>query len=194
MFYYIKGTLVALDAEFAAIDCSGVAYKILISKTTYGELTSSLNDTVKLYTYLNVREAVMELYGFYEEEELEMYKLLITVSGIGPKGALAILSVLTPGLLANAVRNNDARSISAAQGVGLKSAQKVILELKDKIAKTTFKSVPEKASLSKGSISDAADALIVLGYSRTQAQSVLKEIDADSTEEMIRIALKRLAH
>ena len=195
MYYYIKGTLVALENEFAALEASGVAYKLLISKSTYSEIASSMNETVKLYTYLNVKEGIMDLYGFASEEELEMYKLLITVSGIGPKGALSILSCLPPVLLVNAVRNNDARSISASQGIGLKLAQKVILELKDKINKMPMQQQSNIKQIQHGgSISDATDALIVLGYSRAQAQSVLKDISAETTEDMIRIALTKLAN
>lgn len=194
MYYYIKGILVHLENDFAAIEAAGVAYKLIISKTTYSELTASLDSEVLLYTYLNVKEDIMDLYGFASEEELEMYKLLITVSGIGPKGALSILSCLPPSLLADAVKNNDARAISSAQGIGLKSAQKVILELKDKIFKMSIPQGETKMPRSSGSVSDAVDALIVLGYTRSQAQGVLKEISAETTEEMIRIALKKLAN
>ena len=135
MFYYIKGELVHTDPTTAVVDCSGIGYKMTISKNTLSHLTR-LGEKVCLYTYFYVREDALDLIGFYSEAELEAFKLLITVSGVGPKAALAILSVLTPEKFALAVAMGDSKAIAKAQGVGGKTAARVVLELKEKVAKT----------------------------------------------------------
>jgi len=197
MFYSVNGTLMKTTESFAVIDCGGVGFKLSVSTNTLSKLIH-LGEKVCLFTHLSVREDALELFGFYTEEELDAFKLLIGVSGIGPKAALAILSVMTPGQLALAVENGDAKSISRAQGVGGKTASRVILELKDKIGKSITASddgdsIPPVQSSSEN-VSEARDALLVLGYKRAEADAVLKKIDTAGmeVEEIIREALKRL--
>ena len=197
MFYSVNGTLMKTTESFAVIDCGGVGFKLSVSTNTLSKLIH-LGEKVCLFTHLSVREDALELFGFYTEEELDAFKLLIGVSGIGPKAALAILSVLTPGQLALAVANGDAKAISRAQGVGGKTASRVILELKDKIGKAitasddgeVISSIPSSAE----NVTEARDALLVLGYKRVEADAVLKKIDTAGmeVEEIIREALKRL--
>ena len=196
MFYYIKGTLVHVGDDFAAIDCGGVCYKLNISGTTYSALASKLGGTAKLYTHLNVREDVFELYGFATEEEQDLFKLLIGVSGVGPKAACAVLTGLSPEQLVSAVNAGDARAISRAQGIGLKTAQKIILELGGKIAKLGVVAAEGTAVSATGGAADgdAMDALMVLGYRRDEAMGALKGLPAGlSLEEKIGEALKRLS-
>lgn len=193
MFYYIKGKLVKLVGDFAAVDCGGVCYKLGISGSTYSAIAPMLGATVQLYTYLNVREDVMELYGFATEEELELFKLLIGVSGVGPKAAVSILTGLTVSSLTAAINAGDAKAISRAQGVGLKTAQKVILELSGKICTVGGDSDGgyEPAAVADG---DALDALMVLGYRRDEATAALKGLPPSlPLEEKISEALKRLS-
>lgn len=205
MFYYISGKLALLDTSFAVVDAGGVGYKLSISQTTYSQLSHSGTsaNNVTLYTYMAVREDGIELYGFNSVEELDAYKLLITVSGVGPKAAISILSQLTPQRLTVAILNDDKRSISQANGIGPKTAARIILELKDKLAKVSFSadaddaaSVTNDLAASNGSNNraDAQDALIALGYSRNEAYNVLKTIDTSSMEldDIIRLALKKI--
>lgn len=206
MFYYINGNLALLRPEYAVLDCGGVGYLLNISAATYGQLSRQHSLSIegagdakkaKLYTYFSVKEDGQELYGFYDEEEREVFRLLITVSGIGPKGALSVLSVLSPGELAAACAADDARSIARANGIGIKTAQKVILELKDKLAKTVFSSPKtqegEPASRSSATcVEDAIDALTVLGYTRNEAARAVKAAGSGSTEDLIRKALTLL--
>ena len=205
MFYYISGKLALLDPSFAVVDAGGVGYKLSISQTTYSQLSHSgiSANNVTLYTYMAVREDGIELYGFNSVEELDAYKLLITVSGVGPKAAISILSQLTPKRLTVAILNDDKRSISQANGIGPKTAARIILELKDKLAKVSFSadaddaaSVTNDLAASNGSNNraDAQDALIALGYSRNEAYNVLKTIDTSSMEldDIIRLALKKI--
>ncbi len=197
MFYSINGILMTTTESFAVVDCGGVGFKLSVSTNTLSHLIH-YGEKVCLFTHLSVREDALELFGFFTEEELDAFKLLIGVSGIGPKAALAILSVLTPGQLALAVTSGDAKSISRAQGVGGKTASRVILELKDKIGKTILPTDDEgglvQAAPSPQNTSEARDALLVLGYKRAEAEAVLKKIDTDGmeVEEIIREALKRL--
>lgn len=192
-----------LEAGCAVIDAGGVAYKMAISQNSYEALPkiSFRKDPVeaKLYTHLSVREDGMDLYGFASTEELSAFKLLISVSGVGPKVALSVLSLLSPEKFALAVCTEDKKTISKASGVGPKTAARIILELKDKLSTVT---VPDNTSLSNDSVisnnrsnlSEAIDALIVLGYSRSEALSVLKDIDTANMplEDIIRQALKKL--
>lgn len=199
MFYYIKGELVRTDATSAVVDCGGIGYKMTVSKNTLSHLTRP-HEKVCLYTHFYVREDVMELIGFYSEAELDAFKLLITVSGIGPKAAIAILSVLTPEKFALAVTMGDAKAIAKAQGVGSKTAARVVLELKEKVAKT-FPTTADSADTSEpitdelvfGNVEEAVAALMVLGYSRQEAQAALKGVDPLlSLEDMITAALRKM--
>lgn len=198
MFYYIKGELVMTDPTSAVVDCGGIGYKMGVSKNTLARLTKR-GEKVCLYTYFHVREDAVELLGFYTEAELEAFKLLITVSGVGPKAAMAILSVLTPEKFALAVTMGDTKAIAKASGVGSKTAARVVLELKDKIAKTlpvdteTGEVLPESDELVFGNTEEAISALTVLGYSRQEAQTALKGVDPLlSLEDMITAALRKM--
>ena len=204
MFYYISGKLAYLDPSFAVLDANGVGYKLTISGTTHASMPPHLSvseaPTVKLFTHMSVREDGIELLGFSSEEELASFKLLITVSGVGPKAAISILSQLTPQKLAIAICTDDKKAIAKANGIGPKTAARIILELKDKFAKEnisvadtdTFDDITAPTNSNKRK--DAEDALTVLGYSRSEAATVLRSIDTNSLEldEIIRLALKKL--
>jgi Holliday junction DNA helicase RuvA len=206
MFYYISGKLAHLDPTFAVVDAGGVGYKLTISGSTHAamphHLTVSEPPTVKLYSYMAVREDGVELFGFASEEELSSFKLLITVSGVGPKAALSILTQLTPQKLAIAICTEDKKAIAKANGIGPKTAARIVLELKDKLKQQTVFEGDEALSLedvadvggSSSKKKDAEDALAVLGYSRNEASSVLRTIDTQNLEldEIIRQALKKL--
>ena len=206
MFYYISGKLALLDLSYAVIDACGVGYKLTISQTTYSSLPHNQKDMaekVTLYTHMAVREDGIELYGFHSSEELDAFKLLISVSGVGPKAAIAILSQLTPQKLSLAICADDKKAIAAANGIGPKTAARIILELKDKISKASFSdegtddlmsSSASTSAVSSNKLADAQDALMALGYSRNEAYSVLKTIDVSNLEidEIIRLALKKI--
>ncbi len=198
MFYYIKGELVYTDPTTAVVDCNGVGYKMCVSKNTLSRLTK-IGEKVCLYTHFHVREDAVELLGFYTEAELEAFKLLITVSGIGPKAAMSILSVLTPEKFALAVTVGDTKAIAKASGVGSKTAARVILELKEKVAKSfptenaADVEIPDTDALSFGNTEEAVNALVVLGYSGQEARSALKGVDPLlSLEDMITAALRKM--
>ena len=196
MFYYISGRLAVLEPSFAVVDAGGVGYKLSISMTTYSLLSRNLassTDNTTLYTYMAVREDGIELFGFSTVEELDAYKLLITVSGVGPKAAISILSQLTPQKLVVAICSDNKKAISQANGIGPKTAARIILELKDKLAKTAFSGVEayelDTASVSQSAtnqskLSDAQEALMALGYSRNEAYNVLKSIDTASIKSV----------
>ena len=205
MFYYISGKLALLQPGFAVVDAGGVGYRLTISQNTYDSLPRSAADThkdVRLYTYMAIREDDIELFGFASETELSSFKMLLTVSGVGPKAAISILSLLTPEKFALAVCTEDQKTISKASGIGPKTAARIILELKDKLMKET---PPQKAAetlttaitqsgTSQGRLSEAQDALMVLGYSRAEALSAMQGLDisAMELEDIIRAALKKL--
>lgn len=204
MFYYINGKLAWLDTNFAVIDAGGVGYKMAISQNTYAAMpprhTVNEAPTVKLYSYMAVREDGIELFGFISEEELNAFKMLITVSGVGPKAAISILSQLSPAKLAIAICTEDRKSISQANGIGPKTAARIILELKDKLKNQFSKEDADKetqiisAATQNSKLGDAQDALSVLGYSKNEALSALKGIDTSTLEldEIIKLALKKL--
>ncbi len=206
MFYYINGKLARLENGTAVLDVGGVGYKLTISGTTYDALSSlrSSKDAANalLYTHMSVREDGVEFFGFATETELSTFRLLISVSGIGPKAAMSILSFLTPEKFALAVCTDDKKTIAKASGIGPKTAARVVLELKDKLMKASdqtmfdLQSTSSPASSAVGGRSktnEAIDALIVLGYSRAEAMNVLKDLDMNlELEEIIRAALKKL--
>ncbi|MBQ4150965.1 MAG: Holliday junction branch migration protein RuvA [Clostridia bacterium] len=199
MFYYISGILAHREAGLAVIDCGGVGYKLTVSQNTLAELdrVSSRTDKVKLFTHMAVREDDVELFGFYTEEELSTFKLLLTVSGVGPKAAMGVLSAFTPDGLARAVTTEDTKAISRANGIGAKGAARIVLELKDKLSYvdsgdtviSTKAASPAPKSSSK--LTEAAEALAALGYSRAEINSVLAKINTEKMEsgEIIRAAL-----
>ena len=203
MFYYIKGTLAVLDQTFAVVDAGGVGYKLTISSTTHDSLPNLYTHTdpeVRLFTYMAVREDGVELFGFYSHEELAAFKMLTSVSGVGPKAAMAILSIFTPEKFALAVCTNDTKAISKANGVGAKTAARIVLELQDKLLKETpaealsvNRTVGAAVSTSKGVMNEAQDALTVLGYTRMESITALQGIDPSlGLEEIIKQALKKL--
>ena len=201
MFYYLCGTLAKLSPGMAVIDCGGVGYLCSVSANTEGKLASYEGKTVKIFTYLSVREDAMELFGFFTEEELATFKLLITVSGIGAKTAIGILGHVTPEKFAYAVSIGDVKAIRAP-GVGPKIAARIILELKDKIAKEAEMELPvsdsspvSSAPLPKGNkLTEARTALMALGFTRGEAEGFLRSVDCTklSVEEIIREALKKV--
>lgn len=206
MFYYINGALAHLENGCAVLDVGGVGYRLTISGTTYDSMPPNRSvkepPTVRLYTHLAVREDDIELFGFATLAELSTFKLLISVSGIGPKAAMSILTLLTPEKFALAVCTDDKKTISKANGIGPKTAARIILELKDKLMKenagTDFTSASTASAPVSGGkksvLSEATDALLVLGYSRAEALNALKDLPTDqlSLEEIIREALKKL--
>lgn len=197
MFYSLTGKLVLKNEQLAAVNCGGVAFKCFITRNTLSSLPET-GSTVTLFTYLSVREDALDLFGFFTEDELECFKLLISVSGVGPKAALAILSELSPDGFYTAVSSGDSKSITAANGVGPKIAQRIIMELKDKIGAFSFAAEVSPSS-SVGSVSsgsgyvEAISALVSLGYSQSEAAEALKNADRSlSAEELIKTALKNL--
>jgi Holliday junction DNA helicase RuvA len=204
MFYHVRGTLVVCESGFAVVECGGVGYQLTTSLYTAERIGGKMNEEVRLFTHLAVREDGVELYGFSSKEELSAFRLLISVSGVGPKAATSILSQLSPDRFAYAVSTDDAKALSRAPGIGTKTAARIILELKDKIAKGSIPaesqggipvaaaSAPKAAS---GKLSEAADALAVLGYSRSEVTEVLRTIDTASLslEGIITAALRRFS-
>ena len=198
MFYYVNGPVAELEAGLAVIDCGGVGYACATTNYTLSQLKKG--ERAKLYTYLNVREDAVELFGFASQSELRSFKMLIGVSGVGPKAALSILSSTTPQQLAMAVVMGDEKALTAAPGIGKKIAQRIILELKDKLAKEQSSFVPDNGGsvpvtvLPNDKAKEAGAALAVLGYSGSEVAAALKGIDMDALplEEIIRQALKRM--
>lgn len=202
MFYYVNGTLAVLEGGIAVVDCGGVGYMCNVSARTEGNLGQSLGKQVKLFTYLSVREDAMELFGFGDKSELSMFKLLISVSGVGARTALAILGAVTPEKFAYAVSVGDVKAIKAP-GVGPKIAARIILELKDKIAKdfTTESDTlmqglgaPTPVPAQSNKLTEARTALMALGFTKSEAEGLMRKIDCSrlSVEDIIREALKQL--
>ena len=197
MFYYVNGTVAEIEAGLAVIDCSGVGYACATTNYTLSQLKKG--ERAKLYTYLNVREDAMEMFGFASQSELRSFKMLIGVSGVGPKAALSILSSTTPQQLSMAVVMGDEKALTAAPGIGKKIAQRIILELKDKLIKEqggfeagSGAAVAMPAQNNKAG--EAAAALAVLGYGSQEIAAALKGIDMDALplEEIIRRSLKKM--
>ena len=185
MYDYIRGELKRKGENYAVVEANGVGYRIV---TSLRSLESAEGD-VTFYTHLHVREDIMELYGFSTIEERGSFEMLISISGVGPKAAVSVLSALTPSALALAVVGGDAKAISKAQGVGPKLAQRIILELKDKIKDIEVKDLGEVYTESD---SEAVSALIVLGYSAQEAKSAVAGAGQGSVEEVIKKALTSL--
>ena len=199
MFYYLSGTVAHLEPYLAVIDCGGVGYACRTTSFTLSQIKKG--DKARLYTYLSVREDAMDLYGFATNEELKLFRQLISVSGVGPKAALSILSASTPANLALSIITGDEKALTCAQGIGKKIAQRVILELKDKLAKgQTISAAGESVSgpavtiIPQNKASEAAAALAVLGYSQAEINVALKGVDMESLtlEQIIRQALKNM--
>ena len=199
MYYYVSGTVAHVEPYLAVIDCGGVGYACRTTSYTLSQIKKG--DKAKLFTYLSVREDAMDLYGFFSQEELKLYQQLISVSGVGPKAALAILSSSSPANLAMSIITGDEKALIAAQGVGKKIAQRIILELKDKLAKGQTVSAsgesvagPAVTIIPQNKLSEASAALAVLGYSQAEINTALRGVDVDGQplEQIIRAALKTM--
>ena len=188
MFYYLRGTVNVIDTSCVVIDCGGVGYMLTCSGRTMSALSGKGGSVQTVYTYMAVREDAVDLYGFCDEKELATFKLLITVSGVGPKAALSVLSVLTPEKLSAAISSSNQKAISAASGIGAKTAARIILELKDKFAKN----VPlendggeeiEITVTPSEKINDLVGTLSALGYTRGEISSVMNKLDREKSLE-----------
>lgn len=194
MFYYIKGKLEVLVDNFAAVDCGGICFKIFTSVSTKNFFASKLNSEVLFYTTMIVREDAQDLYGFSTEEELEIFKKLISVSGVGPKGAISILSYFSVENLLEIISSGDSKVLSGAPGIGLKTSQKIIIELRDKLPTVSFSGTSVSSTSSKAIVSDAVNTLVALGYQRATVLKVVEKIDkSGDTADIITNALKILA-
>ena len=201
MISYIRGELAAVEEQKAIVDVGGIGFGIFMSNQALALLPQPGNE-VKIYTYFSVREDAMQLFGFLTRDDLEIFRLVIGVSGIGPKGGLNILSAMSPDELRFAVMSGDAKAISAAPGIGKKTAEKLIVELKDKIniedvldhAAHGEDAAPEKHSAGEGIQSEAVQALVALGYGSTESMRAVKIASPDCTtaEELLKEALKFL--
>ena len=201
MISYIRGELVAVEKEKVIIDVGGVGYGIFMPESAMG-LLPQMGNEVKLYTYLNVREEAMQLFGFLTRDDLEIFKLLIGVSGIGPKGGLSILSKLTADDLRFAIMSGDSKAISAAPGIGKKTAEKVIIELKDKLdieqilnpSDSETKSAIKMDGSANAVQSEAVQALVALGYGSTESLKAVNKVNSENmtVEEVLKQALKNL--
>ena len=199
MFYYLNGVVAHVAPYLAVIDCGGVGYACKTTNYTLSALNKG--EKAKLYTYLHVREDIFELYGFATENELNCFQMLISVSGVGPKAALAILSSVSPERLATAIVTEDEKALTGAPGIGKKIAQRVILELKDKLAKgqigisagETFAG-SAVTIIPENKISEASAALAVLGYSPAEINEALKGIptEGQTLEAIIKQTLKKM--
>ena len=183
----IKGTIEFLRDNYAVVDVAGIGYKVFITTHTFGKIAGSQN--VELFTHTYVREDTLALYGFIEIDELEMFELLISISGIGPKAAMGILAIADPKTIRTAVLNEDPSILTKVSGIGKKIAQRVILELKNKVVDMP---TSEKTQISEDS--DVFEALVSMGYSVSQARDALKIIPADIKDvgQRVKIALKNL--
>ena len=194
MINHLKGIIEVKKDSYIVIDVNGVGYKVSMSDTSLQKL--NLNEETKIYTYLRVSEDDINLYGFLSYEELSMFELLISVGGIGSKSALKILSNILPSKFALAVITNDVNTLKKLPGIGAKTAQRIILELKDKIKTSEQEEEDKEEKIQiEGNAKDAQDALQVLGYTRRDIENVLKEIDINglSVEEIIKLCLKNLS-
>ncbi len=194
MISYIKGVIDTVEHDKVIIENNNMGYNVLMSQSATEALGQG--EEIKIYTYLHGKEDAMQLFGFLSKNELEMFKKLISVSGVGPKGGLAILSALPENNLQMAIISGDAKAISKAQGIGAKTAQRIIIELKDKIDLEEMLEVSSEAISSDNSIqSDAIDALIALGYSKTESFNAVKKISVDENmdvEDILKLALKNI--
>ena len=196
MIYSVRGTLIHMEAGFAVVECGGVGYRVQTSINT--QKTLKLNSETMLYTYMNVREDAMELFGFATKGELSTFKLLIGITGVGPKVALAILSDLSSEQIAMAVSSGDSKTLTRASGVGPKLAQRIVLELKDKIQSFApaegFDPGRGSVTADTGNVSKAVSALAVLGFSAADVTPILSRLDPSMTvEQMIAATLKQMA-
>lgn len=199
MIYSVTGNVVAFDTSMVAVDVNGVAFHCITTLTT-AQKCASVGSKVTLFTYMNVREDAIELYGFYEKNEMDCFKMLVTVNGVGPKMALAILSEMSADKVALCIASGDSKALTKANGVGPKLAQRIVLELKDKIGKmgisenTDFDVSSVSQTMNNSNTAEAVAALEMLGYSQSEASVAVSKIDSTlSVEEIIKQALKMMA-
>lgn len=198
MIYNVKGILTYIDAQFVVVECGGIGFKCFTTLNT-SKSVGKIGSEVNLYTHLSVREDAMDLFGFSTVSELDAFKMLITVSGVGPKAAVSVLSELTPDRLALAIASGDTKSIVKANGIGKKTAERIVLELKDKMANVASGEL-SSAVASAGSIveesasAEAVAALVALGFSQSDAAVAVGQMDKSlSAGEMIRLGLRQLS-
>ncbi len=199
MFYYVEGTVALVEPALAVIDCGGVGYACSTSRTTACQLKPGKR--ARLYTHLSVREDAVQLFGFLDPEELSCFRMLIGVSGVGPKAALAILSESTPAKLALAIITEDERVLQQAPGIGKKIAKRIVLELRDKMSREQLETAGSAAGLelpASGGVNhtqEAVAALLVLGYSQAEAMRAMEGCPTEGAdaEDIIRWCLKKLA-
>ncbi len=200
MFAFISGTLSYINENSVVIETAGIGYRLLVSERTVSKLPKE-GEFVKLFTHMNVKEDGITLYGFFSNDELEVFITLTSVSGVGPKAALAILSVLEPQEIYLAIVTEDSASISKAQGVGKKIAARIVMELKDKIKNNSYIgsvsnviSPQQTLAASSQEKQDAIDALTALGYSKSEAVKSVMEVSIDgmSADNIIRLAIKKI--
>lgn len=197
MYAYIKGTLEEKSTDSIVVETAGIGYKIYVSEHTMAKL-GEIGEKVKIYTHYHVREDNISLYGFMSNEELKMFELLLQVSGIGAKTAIAMLSNITPSKFALAIISNDLKTLTKIPGIGNKSAQRMVLELKDKLKTQTAIEDDEEETTpndNSESINEAGQALQILGYNKSEISKVFDKFDTHnlSTEELIKEALKHIA-
>lgn len=187
MIAFLEGNIAYLKDNYAVVSIAGVGYKVFLSAYTLGKLAGT--GTVALHTYTHVREDILALYGFLSQEELDMFELLISVSGIGPKAALGILSIADPTMIRTAVINQDPSILTKVAGVGKKTAERVIVDLQNKVA-----ALSETRKAGAVVESDALDALMVMGYGVSEAREALKTVPADVKDvgERVKLALRHL--
>ena len=191
MFAYIKGILDSAGADFAVIETGGVGFKVYMPFSESSRLKTG--DEVKVYTYMYLREGIMDLYGFTSTESLSMFEILISVSGVGPKAAVGILSTMTPAQLVTAVSSGDIKAITKAPGIGNKIAQRIILELKTKLKGFTVTDAEDMpVIIEEDGRNEAVDALIALGYRAEDAKKAVAAAGGESVEDIIKNALKNL--
>ncbi len=196
MFAYIIGTLEEIDEDYIVIDNHGIGYEIYVSKSTLYQF-KNIGEQVKVYTYLYIKEDLMQLFGFYTKEEMQLFMLLISVGGIGPKGALAILGILSPSDLRFAILAEDAKAISQAPGIGAKTAQRVILDLKDKVDKVEVSGISAQVDDTNAALKrDVLDAMTSLGFTSSQTLRALEEVEISENsrvEDVIKAVLQKIS-
>lgn len=201
MFYYISGKVALTEPGICVLDCGGIGYKLNVSTTTMSKLYE-VGATVKLYTYMSIREDAIELFGFYTLEELEIFKMLITVASIGAKSAISILSSFTPKSLIKAISEGNTKLIATAQGIGKKTAERIVVDLKDKVSLSDDEefdflsdndTTPKSNRKDSQAYNDTLEALVQLGYQRKDAVKVLSSVSGDTFEDMMRQALTKIA-
>lgn len=195
MIYSVKGELIVKTTDTAVVSCGGVGFKCMITLSTYGDLPN-VGSECMLYTHLNVKEDALDLYGFSTQEELACFKLLTSVSGVGPRFGIAMLSTYSPGHALMCIASSDAKSLTAAPGIGPKLANRIVLELKDKVGSITSLQSGDIAAAAavpahSGNVAEAISAMVALGYTQAEATSAVSKLDMTlSAEELIKGALK----